>query len=187
VQVARLAQLAAFAVSLIGPATFVPRAIAAAARASMAELDAVARAEGNCRVEAIKIGRVLFATIWPAQITHIRVDGVGRHAVAGLVLSAVKFHQAVDRATFLNEIEVLVGRTFAASDVEEVDVWATIPIPYDAREPVSGDLAKPTSRTVFAVTCRRSEFAALTARLRADRDVYWAEDFRARLRGRSNP
>lgn len=147
----------------------------------MAELDAAARAEGNRRAEAVKIGRALFATIWPVQITHVRVDGVGRHAIAGLVLSAVKFHQAVDRAGFLSEVEVLVGRTFAASDVEEVDVWATVPIPYDAREPVSGDLAKPTSRTVFAVTCRRDQLAALTARLRGDRGVYWADDFRSRL------
>jgi hypothetical protein len=183
----RFAQLTVVAASLIGSAAFAPRANAVAAPASMAELDAVARAEGNRRAEAIKIGRVLFATIWPVQIMHVRVDGVGRHAVAGLALSAVKFHQAVDRASFLNEIEVLVGRTFAASGVEEVDVWATIPIPYDARKPVSGDFAEPTSRTVFALTCRRSEFAALTARLRADRDVYWAEDFRARLRGRLNP
>jgi hypothetical protein len=150
----------------------------------MAELDAVARAEGNRLPEAIKIGRVLFATIWPAQITHIRVEGVGRHTIAGLVLSAVKFHQELDRAGFLNEIEVLVQRTFAASGVEEVDVWATVPVPYNAREPVSGDLAQPTSRTVFAVTCRRDQFAALTARLRSDRGVYWSDDFRSELKGR---
>jgi hypothetical protein len=56
-----------------------------------------------------------------------------------------------------------------------------VPIPYNTREPVSGDLAKPTSRTVFAVTCRRDQLAALTARLRSDRGVYWADDFRSRL------
>ena len=161
-----------------------PPAPARAKPALTADLDATARAEGNRRSEAVKIGRVLFATIWPVQIVRVRVEGVGSHAVAGLHLSAVKFHGALDRSGFLNEIETLVGRTFATSRVEEVDVWATVPIPHVAGVPVSGDLAKPTSRTVFAVTCRREQLGGLSARLRSARDVYWASDFEAGLRGR---
>jgi hypothetical protein len=148
-----------------------------------ADSNAAARAAGNRRPEAIKIGRVLLATVWPVQIMRIRVDAVGKHSIAGLMLSAVKFHQEIDRAGFLNEIELLVQRTFATSGVEEVDVWATVPIPVKAHTTVSGDLAEPTSRTVFAVTCRREQLAGLVARLRNGDGVYWSDDFKAKLRG----
>lgn len=154
-----------------------------AAPESTADLNATARAAGNRPQEAVKIGRALFATIWPAQILRIRVDAVGPHSIAGLMLSAVKFHQALDRAGFLNEIELLVQRTFATSGVEEVDVWATVPIPVKAHTNVTGDLAEPTSRTVFAVTCRRDQLSGLVARLRNGQGVYWSEEFKARLRG----
>lgn len=155
----------------------------AAGASSSADLNATSRAAGNDRSQAIEIGRVLFTTLWPVQIVRIRVDAVGSHAIAGLMLSAVKFHQAIDRAGFLNEIELLVQRTFAASGVEEVDVWAIVPIPVRAHATVSGDLAEPTSRTVFAVTCRRAELAGLVARLRNGDGVYWSEEFKAKLRG----
>jgi hypothetical protein len=155
----------------------------AAAPVSAADEDARARAAGNRHAEAVKIGSVLFATRWPAQILRVRVDAVGRHAIAGLMLSAVKFHQDIDRAGFLNEIELLVQRTFAASDVEEVDVWATVPIAVKEHTVVSGDLAEPTSRTVFAVTCRRDQLTGLVARLRNGDGVYWSPDFKAQLRG----
>jgi hypothetical protein len=148
-----------------------------------AEVNAEARAQGNRKPEAVKIGRALFMTVWPAQLLKVRVEGYGRHEIAGLTLSAVKFHQNLDRAGFLNEIEVLVQRTFAVSSVEEVDVWATVPIRFDVRIPVSGDLAQPTTRIVFAVTCRRGELAGLAGRLRSGDGVYWAADFRARLKG----
>jgi hypothetical protein len=160
----------------------VPIVAARAAAPSLAELDARARAAGNRKDEAVRIGRVLFATVWPVQLTRIRVESVGRHSIAGLVLSAVKFHQRVDRAGFLNEVELLVGRAFAASSVEEVDVWATVPLPYHAHETVSGDAALPTARTVFALTCRRDRLAGLAARLRSGDGIYWSDDFRAKLK-----
>jgi len=150
---------------------------------SLADSNATARAAGNRRPEAIKIGRALLATVWPVQIMRIRVDAVGKHSIAGLMLSAVKFHQEIDRAGFLNEIELLVQRTFATSGVEEVDVWATVPIPVKAHTTVSGDLAEPTSRTVFAVTCRREQLTGLVARLRNGDGIYWSDDFKAKLRG----
>ena len=43
----------------------------------------------------------------------------------------------------------LVEKAFAAAPaVEEVDVWASVPIEVVKSEIVSGDLAVPTSRTV---------------------------------------
>ena len=149
---------------------------------TMAEVNAQARAAGNRRDEAVKIGRILFVTVWPAQLLKVRVEGLDRHEVAGLTLSAVKFHQSLDRTGFLNEIEVLVQRTFGASSVEEVDVWATVPIKFNLHEPVSGDLAQPTTRIVFAVTCRRSELPGLGARLRSGDGIYWYPEFRAKLK-----
>ena len=171
------------ALALISVVAVTSAAPVSAAPESTADLNATARAAGNRHDEAVKIGRVLFSTIWPAQIMRIRVDSVGRHSIAGLMLSAVKFHQDLDRAGFLNEIELLVRRTFATSGVEEVDVWATVPIPVKAHANVSGDLAEPTSRTVFAVTCRRDQLSGLVARLSIGQGVYWAEEFKARLHG----
>jgi hypothetical protein len=167
----------------LGLALFFAAPAAAEKAGSTADRNAESRASGNHRSEAVKIGRALFATVWPAQIVRVRVDTVGRHSVAGLMLSAVKFHQDIDRAGFLNEIELLVQRTFATSDVEEVDVWATVPIPVKEGATVSGDLAEPTTRTVFAVTCRRDQLPNLVARLRNGEGVYWSADFKAKLHG----
>jgi len=119
---------------------------------STADLDAAARAAGNKPAEARTIGQALFAGTWPAQIIKVRVDGIGDHEVAGLVLSGVKFHGALDRAGFEREIE-----------------------------PVTGDYAQPVSRVVFAATCLRAELPGFGARLRAGEGVYWAPDFLRRL------
>ncbi|HMD02855.1 MAG TPA: hypothetical protein VKG44_07795 [Candidatus Baltobacteraceae bacterium] len=154
----------------------------ARAGGSLAEVDAAARAAGNRRPEAVKVGRVLFATTWPAQILKVHVDGVGSHEVAGLVLSGVKFHRPLGQEAFTDEVSALVQRSFAAAPLEEVDVWATVPIAYVRDEPVSGDYAEPTSRIVFAATVRRDEGATFAARLRRSEGVYWAPDFLARLR-----
>ena len=144
---------------------------------STAVVDAAARAAGNRPAVARAIGEALFVSTWPAQILKIRVDGEAGHEVAGLLLSGVKFHQRLDRAAFAQEVEQLVGRGFAAAPVEEIDVWATVPIPIDKREPVTGDYAQPVSRIVFAVTCRRAELPGFGERLRAGEGVYWAPDF----------
>ena len=56
------------------------------------------------------------------------------------------------------EIAALVERAFAVSpEVEEVDVWASVPIDVGKGVVVSGDLAKPTTRTVFSLSVRRGE------------------------------
>ncbi len=166
--------------ALLAAMSLAPFPLQAAVPAT-ADLDAAARAAGNSPAVARTIGRALFASGWPAQIVKVRVDSAGGHAVAGLLLSGVKFHGPLDRAGFEQEVEALARRTFEAAPVEEVDLWATVPIPYDKREPVTGDYAQPVSRIVFAATCRRSELAGFAARLRAGEGIYWAPDFLRRL------
>jgi hypothetical protein len=156
----------------------------ARAGGSLAEVDAVARAAGNRPLLARALGDVLFQTSWPAQITKVRVDAVGSHAVAGLVLSGTKFHHPLDRDGFLAEVRDLVAASFAHSPVEEVDLWTTIPLATHAHEVVAGDLAMPTSRNVFAVSVQRREAATFAARLASGRDVFWDAAWRDTLTGR---
>ena len=69
----------------------------------------------------------------------------------------------------------LCGRTRGG----RVDLWASVPIDVGKGVVVNGDLAKPTSRTVFSLTARRGEGAA-SLQARAERGE------RRRLLGRSN-
>ena len=67
-------------------------------------------------------------------------------------------------------------RTFAAAPAtEEIDVWASVPIAVEKGVVVSGDLAKPTSRTVFSLTVRRGSTGdQVRARASAASDgVFW--------------
>lgn len=153
----------------------------ALAGGSLAEVNAARRAAGNHRAEAVRIGQTLFRTVWPAQLRKIRVDGVGAHLVAGLVLSGTKFHERLTPDGMLDEVIALVSQTFAASAVEEVDVWAILPLPTYAHEVVAGDLAQPTSYTVFATTVRRNEAGTFRDRLRRGDDVYWDAKWRREL------
>jgi len=154
---------------------------AANAGGSLADVDAAARATGNRKAEAIRIGQALFTTLWPVQIRKVRVDGTGRHLVAGLVLSGVKFHGKLSAEGLTNEVIALVDRTFAADPVEEVDVWTIVPLPTYVHEVVSGDLAQPTSRIVYGATILRSELPTFAARLRRGDDVYWQPGWRQSL------
>ena len=147
-----------------------------------ADVDATARAEGNRKAAAIALGRALFVRTWPAQVLKVRVDGAGTHAVAGLVLSGVKFHGRLDEEGFLDEVAALVRQTFASSSVEEVDLWTTVPIAVGKGTVVAGDFAAPTTRTVFTVTVRRPDAGGgLAGRLRSSPQVYWAQDWRQSL------
>ncbi len=148
---------------------------------STAEIDALARAEGSRRSEAVRLGTALLGTTWPAQILKVRIDGTGSHLVAGLVLSGVKFHGELALAGFESEVAELVRQSFAASPIEEVDIWATVPIPVSRLEPVSGDYARPADRIVFSATVRRAEATGFAARLARGEGIFWAPDFRARL------
>ena len=146
---------------------------------TVAELDASQRAAGNRLDIATKIGRSVFRVGWAAQVTQISVNTVGTHTIVGIRLWGVKFHRPLTRAAFTGEIAALVGRAFAvAPEAEEVDVWASVPIAVGKGVVVSGDLAKPTTRTVFSLTVRRGEPASSVAR-RAERGqgAFWDEEW----------
>ncbi len=148
---------------------------------STAEVDAYARAAGNRRADAVRIGERLFTRVLPAQVLKVRVDGAGAHEVAGLVISGVKFHGPLSRAGFTDEVSGLVRDAFAASRVEEVDCWVTVPLPVGAHVVVTGDMAAPTSRIVFSITVRRAEGARFVDRLRRGTDVFWDPAFERSL------
>jgi hypothetical protein len=134
---------------------------AEAAVPSVADLDATARAAGNRIDVATAIGRRIFSTAWSAQVSQVSANAVGSHLIVGIRLWGVKFHRPMTRKQFVGEVATLVGRAFAvAPDAEEVDVWASVPIAVGKGVVVSGDLAKPTTRTVFSLSVRRGEGTA---------------------------
>ena len=131
----------------------------AAAAFSDAALATVARSrsEGNAPGIAERVGVALLRVGFPEQILKVRVFATKPAVVAGIMLSGVKFHEPVDRATFTADVADMVDRTFAADrSIGEVDVWAVVPIPVAAGAAVSGDLAVPTNRTVFSASVLRS-------------------------------
>jgi len=157
-------------------------ATAAAPSPAVVESDAAARAAGNRKEQAYRLGLALFSRTWAAQITKVRIDAVGSHAVAGLELSGVKFHRRLGADGFAGEIAQLIERTFANSSVEEVDVWVTVPLVVGKDVVVTGDFARPTSRIVFSFTARRPAAEALR-RLREGDGVYWDAPWKAGLAG----
>jgi hypothetical protein len=157
-----------------------PSHASAAPGVSMADVDAAARALGNRKADAVRLARVLLAQPSPAQVLHVRVDGVGTHEVAGLIVSGQKFHRRLDPQAFTAEVVSLVERTFAASTVEEVDVWAIVPLPYVKQQPVNGEYLHATDRIVYGTTASRSE-ADVAARLRRGTDVFWDPAWRRSL------
>ncbi|HEY9084462.1 MAG TPA: hypothetical protein VIN40_00765 [Candidatus Tyrphobacter sp.] len=131
---------------------------AIASMPSVAELDATARATGNLRTLAVSIGDRVFATRWPAEVTQVSANGINRHIIVGVRISGVKFHRPLDRAGFEAEVRRLISLCFAADPgIEEVDVWASVPIVVGRDVVVSGDLAIPTSRPVFTLSARRGD------------------------------
>ncbi len=147
--------------------------------------DAYARASGNAKHVAVTIGRALFATEWPAQVLNVYADAAAGLRVAGLHVSGKNFHHELSRDEFISEIADLVRETFAASDVNEVDIWTTVPLRVGKDVVVAGDLAKPTSRTVFTLSVLRSESAqSYVRRMRLGQGVYWDQEWvRTALRG----
>ena len=157
--------------------------VARASAPSVADLDATARSVGNRRDIAERIGQSVFATRWPAEVNQISANELGKHMVVGIRMWGVKFERPITRAQFVDEVASVVGRAFAAApQAEEVDVWASVPIDVSKGVVVSGDLAKPTSRTVFSLTVRKGEPQSVL-RARASRtgdgaywDEQWAQD-----------
>lgn len=127
---------------------------------------------------AVAIGRELFKTRWPAQVLNVYADGFAGHDIAGLRLSGEHFHHALTRAEFLKEVASLVKEAFEAAPVDEVDVWASVPLRVGKDVVVAGDLARPSSRSVFTVSVRRGEPQdVLLRRLRASAGIYWDQEW----------
>lgn len=148
---------------------------------AQAVINAEARAAGNRRTDAVDLGTALLRTRWPAQVLKVRIDGFCAHEVAGLVLSGVKFHRPIDAAAFTGEVVALVERAFARSHVEEVDVWATVPLHVGEHVVVAGDNAQPTTRTVYGATVRREEAATFARRLGSGTGVFWDDAWKRSL------
>lgn len=145
---------------------------------SVGRTDAYARAAGNRKIVAVQIGRQVFRTRWPAQVVNVYADGIDGHDIAGLRVSGVHFHHPLTREQFLTEVTDLIERTFAAAPIDEVDLWASVPLSVGRGVVVAGDLAKPTFRTVFTISVRRGESAgALLSRLRRGDGVFWDQDW----------
>lgn len=127
-----------------------------AAMPGIAELDADARAAGNMKPLAERIGDRIFATPWPAEVQQVSANAAGGHVIVGVRLWGIKFHHPMTRSDFLGEVDRIVQTVFsAAPGVEEVDLWASVPIVVGRDVVVSGDLAVPTSRPVFTIAVRR--------------------------------
>lgn len=145
---------------------------------STADLDASARAAGNRLDVATRIGERVFAETWPAEVSQISANEIGEHLVVGVRLWGVKFHHAVTREQFVDEVAAIVGDAFEASAAEEVDVWASVPIEVGKDVIVTGDLARPTVKTVFTLTAHRGqspEAIASSALAKSSPDVFWDE------------
>ncbi len=158
---------------LLAAAMLAPIAVAASAP-SVPDLDAAARASGSRKDIAVRIGEHVFTTVWPVQVLQVMANQMGRHLIAGMRLSGVKFHEAVARGQFDAEIEDLIARTFATDkQIEEIDIWVTVPIAVPKGLVVSGDLAAPTTRTVFTISVRRDESPAeIATRLAAGTGMF---------------
>ena len=128
---------------------------------------------------ATAVGEQIFNTTWPAQVLQVLANQDGTHVVLGLRVNGVKFHRTLTHDAFDREVIDLVARAFAAAPAaEEVDLWVTVPISVGKGIVVSGDLAKPTTRTVFTVSVRRGESAdMLRARLRGGGDVFLDQEW----------
>ena len=136
------------------------RSPAAPAWAELAHI-ARERIEGNAPGMAEDVAVALLARSFPEQILKVHVLALPPATVAGIMLSGVKFHHAVNREQFEADVSDMVEAAFdAAPRVDEVDVWTIVPIQVAAGTIVSGDYAEPTSRTVFSAAVTRAKFDA---------------------------
>jgi hypothetical protein len=156
-----------------------PIAAVASSPPPVAEVDAEARAAGNRKDIAIKIGDAIFKTMWPAQVSQISANQLDDHLIVGIRVWGVKFHQPQTRAQYISEVLALVHKAFAVEpSIEEIDLWTSVPIAVGKGVIVNGDLAKPTSRGVYSITVRRGEgAAALAARAAGTQGVFWDEEW----------
>jgi hypothetical protein len=141
-----------------------------------------ARTAGSDVATARRIAGVLLARPVAAQLLKVRCERAGAHVDCGLTVSATHFHRDLDVASWNAEVAGLIAGAFtAAPEVDEIDLWATVPLDAGKGAVVSGDLAKPTSATVFSITVPRSARGAVRERLADGRGVFWDPAFRASL------
>ena len=152
--------------------------VAQAHSPTVAELDADARAAGNRIDIAQRIGDSIFRTTWAAQVSQISANAIGKHVIVGIRVWGVKFHHPITREEFLDEMALLVRTAFAgAPEAEEVDLWASVPIAVGKGVIVSGDLAKPTTRTVFSVSVRRGESPGAVLTGGSGSTAFWDQEW----------
>lgn len=110
---------------------------------------------------------------------------MGRHLVIGITMWGVKFHRPLTRQSFADEVVAVIEQTFAAApNAEEVDLWTSVPLSVGKGAVVSGDLARPTSRTVFAVSVLRNEHMPdLRERILRGDAVYWDREWASTVLG----
>ena len=90
--------------------------------------------------------------------------------------------RSLDLRDWNAEIAALIEGAYAAApDVDEIDLWATVPLDAGKGVVVSGDLAKPTSATVFSITVPKADRRAFRERLAEGRGVFWDPAFRTSL------
>ena len=119
------------------------------------------RIEGNAPAVAEGVAVALLARRFPEQILKVHVLSLRPATVAGIVLSGVKFHHTVNREQFEADVADMVHLAFGASPlIDEVDIWATVPLEVGSGLPVSGDYALPTSKTVFSAAVTRAQLGA---------------------------
>lgn len=152
--------------------------VARAHSPTVAELDADARAAGNRIDLAEKIGDSVFRTKWAAQVSQISANALDKHVIVGIRVWGVKFHHPISRAEFLAEVASLIRTAFAAApEAEEVDLWASVPISVGKGVIVSGDLAKPTTRTVFSISVLRGENPEAMLSGGSSSTAYWDQEW----------
>jgi hypothetical protein len=141
-----------------------------------------ARSAGGDVATARRVAAALLARPLPAQLLRVRCERQGPHVDCGLVLSGTKFHRPLDLRGWNDEVASLIDGAFAAvPQLDEVDLWATVPLGTGHGVTVSGDYAKPTAATVFSITVTRPARGAVRARLADGRGVFWDPAFRASL------
>jgi len=114
------------------------------------------RIAGNEPRVAESVAVALLVRRFAEPVMKVHVLAIPRVAVAGIVLSGAKFHAPVSRTRFASDVRAMTQAAFAAApSLSEVDVWATVPVAVPAGEPVSGDFAVPTSKTVFSSVATR--------------------------------
>ena len=142
----------------------------------------VQRSTGSDVTTARRIAATLLAHPQPAQLLRVRCERVGPHVDCGLVVSGVKFHRALDVRAWDDEIASLIDGAFdAVPSVDEIDLWATVPLDAGKGAIVSGDYAKPTSATVFSITVPRGARSRVRGRLPDGGGIFWDPAFRASL------